>query len=94
MGWNSWDAYGTTVREQQVKANADVMARDLARFGWTYIVVDIQWYQPNAEGRDHKPGAMLTMDAFGRLLPAVNKFPSAADGSGFKSLAAYVHAKD
>ena len=93
MGWNSWDSYGTTVREPQVKANADVMARDLARFGWTYIVVDIQWYQPNAEGHDYKPGATLTMDAFGRLTPAVNKFPSAADGSGFKSLAAYVHAK-
>ena len=93
MGWNSWDSYGTTVREDQVKANADVMARDLARFGWTYIVVDIQWYQPNAEGHDYKAGAVLTMDAYGRLTPAVNKFPSAADGSGFKSLAAYVHGK-
>ncbi len=93
MGWNSWDSFGTTVREQQVKANADVMARDLARYGWTYIVVDIQWYQPNAEGHDYKPGAALTMDQFGRLTPAVNKFPSAADGSGFKSLAAYVHGK-
>jgi alpha-galactosidase len=31
MGWNSWDSYGTTVREEQVKANADWMAehRDL-----------------------------------------------------------------
>ena len=43
MGWNSWDAYGTTVREQQLKANADVMARDLVQYGWRYVVVDIQW---------------------------------------------------
>jgi hypothetical protein len=28
MGWNSWDAYGTAVREQDVKANADYMAAE------------------------------------------------------------------
>jgi len=43
MGWNSWDSYGTTVREEQVKANADWMAEHLAKYGWKYIVVDIQW---------------------------------------------------
>jgi len=93
MGWNSWDSYGTTVREEQVKANADVMARDLARLGWKYIVVDIQWYEPNAQGHDYKPGAPLVMDEYGRLLPAVNRFPSAANGQGFKPLADYVHSK-
>ncbi|MGA3348025.1 MAG: alpha-galactosidase, partial [Candidatus Sulfotelmatobacter sp.] len=59
MGWNSWDSYGTTVREEQVKANADWMAEHLAKFGWKYIVVDIQWYEPNAQGHDYKPGAPL-----------------------------------
>ena len=93
MGWNSWDSYGTTVREDQVKANADVMARDLARYGWKYIVVDIQWYEPNAQGNEYKPGARLSMDEYGRLLPAVNRFPSAANGKGFKPLADYIHAK-
>src|SRR6266536_4520489 len=91
MGWNSWDSYGTTVREEQVKANADAMARDLATHGWQYVVVDIQWYEPNAQGHDYAPGAKLAMDQFGRLLPAANRFPSAADGRGFKSLADYVH---
>jgi alpha-galactosidase len=52
MGWNSWDSYGTTVREEQVKANADWMAEHLAKYGWKYIVVDIQWYEPNAQGHD------------------------------------------
>ncbi len=93
MGWNSWDSYGTTVREDQVKANADVMARDLAKYGWKYIVVDIQWYQPTAQGHDYQPGAALTMDEYGRLTPAVNKFPSAANGAGFKPLADYIHRK-
>lgn len=93
MGWNSWDSYGTSVREEQVKANADVMARDLAKYGWQYIVVDIQWYEPNAQGHDYRPGAHLSMDRYGRLLPAVNRFPSAANGRGFRPLADYVHSK-
>jgi alpha-galactosidase len=92
MGWNSWDAYGTSVREEQVKANADAMARNLASFGYQYVVVDIQWYQPTAQGHDYIPGAALAMDEYGRLIPAVNKFPSSAHGAGFKPLADYVHA--
>jgi alpha-galactosidase len=93
MGWNSWDSFGTTVREDEVKANADVMARDLLPFGWNYIVVDIEWYAPEAQGHVYKEGAELKMDANGRLLPAENKFPSAASGNGFKPLAAYLHSK-
>ena len=93
MGWNSWDSYGTTVREEQVRANTDWMALHLAKYGWKYIVVDIQWYEPNAQGHDYKPGAPLTMDEYGRLMPAVNRFPSAANGAGFKALAGYVHSK-
>jgi len=93
MGWNSWDSYGTTVREENVKANADWMAGHLAKYGWKYIVVDIQWYEPNAQGHDYKSGAPLTMDEHGRLMPAVNRFPSSANGAGFKPLADYVHKK-
>lgn len=69
MGGNSWDSYGTTIREEQVKANADAMAHDLAKYGWKYVVVDIQWYEPNAQGHEYKPGAHLSMDEYGRLLP-------------------------
>ena len=29
MGWNSWDAYGTTVTEAEVRANADFIPRNL-----------------------------------------------------------------
>jgi len=62
MGWNSWDAYGTTVREEEVKANADVMASALKRYGWQYVVVDIQWYEPDAKAHGYRDGAALAMD--------------------------------
>ena len=34
-----------------------------------------------------------TMDEYGRLMPAINRFPSAANGKGFKPIADYVHSK-
>ena len=91
MGWNSWDSFGTTVTEAQVREQADFMAARLKAHGWQYIVVDIQWYEPGAEDHRYRPDATLTMDGFGRLTPALNRFPSAAEGAGFKPLADYVH---
>jgi len=93
MGWNSWDCFGTTVTETQTKAQADVMANKLKSHGWQYVVVDIQWYEPNAQGFQYRKNAALTMDEWGRLVPAENRFPSAANGAGFKALAQYVHVK-
>jgi alpha-galactosidase len=89
MGWNSWDCFATTVSEAQVKAQADYMALHLAHCGWHYIVVDIQWYVPEATGFDYREGAEVTLDAHGRFLPAPNRFPSC--GGGFAPLADYVH---
>ncbi len=91
MGWNSWDCYGAAVNEARVRANAEYMADRLKDCGWEYIVVDIQWYEPKASGHMYNHDAELVMDAYGRLMPAVNRFPSAADGKGFKPLADYVH---
>jgi len=91
MGWNSWDCFATTVTEEQTKAQADFMAGKLKAHGWQYIVVDIQWYEPGAKNHGYRNDAVLTMDGFGRLQPALNRFPSAADGNGFKLLADYVH---
>jgi len=91
MGWNSWDGFATTVTEAQTRAQADFMAQTLHQHGWQYIVVDIQWYEPNATGFDYHKGAKLEMDEWGRLMPATNKFPSAVNGQGFKPLADYVH---
>ncbi|OIR08113.1 alpha-galactosidase A precursor [mine drainage metagenome] len=91
MGWNSWDNFGTTVTEAQTKAQADVMASELKSHGWQYVVVDIQWYEAGTQGHSYKEGARLSMDGYGRLQPAVSRFPSSADGRGFAPLAAYVH---
>ena len=35
----------------------------------------------------------IAMDEYGRLLPSVERFPSAADGAGLKPLVDYVHSK-
>ncbi len=91
MGWNSWDAFGTTVTEDEVKANADYMAKHLKSHGWQYVVVDIQWSEPNPRSHGYRPNAELVMDGYGRLMPAPNRFPSSANGRGFKPLADYVH---
>ena len=93
MGWNSWDSFGTGVTEDEVKANADYMAKILAKHGWQYVVVDIQWSEANPKTHGYRPNTELVMDANGRLIPAPNRFPSAAEGKGFKPLADYVHAK-
>jgi hypothetical protein len=94
MGWNSWDCFGYTVREDEVKANADYMAAHMKAFGWQYIVVDIEWYTPRVKTHGYIPDPNnIALDSFGRFVPAPNRFPSAANGNGFKPLADYVHRK-
>jgi alpha-galactosidase len=93
MGWNSWDCFATTVTEAQTRAQADYMAEHLKSHGWQYIVVDIQWYEPGATGYNYRRNAELVTDEWGRLLPAINRFPSAGDGRGFKPLGDYIHSR-
>lgn len=91
MGWNSWDSYGTAVTEEEVMANARFMAEHLLPFGWDTVVVDIQWYEPTARAGGYNEDPPVELDAFGRQMPAVNRFPSAAGGAGFGPLARAVH---
>jgi hypothetical protein len=86
MGWNSWDCYGASVTEEIAQKNAVYMAENLKQFGYEYVVVDIQWSDPNVKNHVYTPFAELTMDEYGRLLPAPNRFPS-----GFKALGEYIH---
>ena len=39
MGWNSWDCYGASVTEEEVRRNAEYMAKNLKEFGWEYVVL-------------------------------------------------------
>lgn len=94
MGWNSWDCYGPTVEGHEVKANADYMAENLKQFGWEYIVVDIRWFVENDKaGGYNQTDPRYVIDEYGRYQPAVNRFPSAKNGKGFKDLADYIHSK-
>lgn len=97
LGWNSFDCFGWAVTEDEILANAEVMARRLKPFGWDYVVLDFCWY---TEGGDANPNPhqspdftpRLNMDAYGRLLPDPVRFPSSARGGGLKSLADRIHA--
>ena len=96
MGWNSYDAFGDSVTEDEVMANARYVKEKLLPHGWNYIVVDFRWYDPEPTGDDHalnqkRTGAKLASDAFGRMVPAENRFPSSAGGKGFKPLADKLH---
>lgn len=94
MGWNSYDYYNTAVTEDEVRANAQFMAEHLKKYGWEYIVVDIEWYSNDAGTKpqfQYIPFGDDEMDAYGRLILSPNRFPSAKDGKGFKPLADYVH---
>jgi len=91
MGWNSWDGYGTTVKEADVKANTQWLAEHLKPFGWQYVVVDMEWFVTNPIPEGNSKTSVYSIDNFGRYAPAVNRFPSAANDAGFKPLAGYVH---
>lgn len=93
LGWNSWDCYGPAVTEEQLLGNAEYMAEHLRDHGWEYVVCDIQWYEPLA-GKYHwnyNRFAELVMDEHGRLMPDPVRFPSAANGAGFKPIADKIH---
>ena len=96
MGWNSYDYYCTEVNEEEVLANARVMADKLKPFSWEYVVIDISWYEPKAGSRSREfqylPFAELSMDNYGRLMPDEERFPSSKGGAGFKPLADQIHA--
>jgi alpha-galactosidase len=93
MGWNSWDCFGAGVWESNVTANADYMAEKLKLHGWDIITIDIQWYEPLAHTDAYRRGALLEMDANGRLIPATNRFPMTAATRSFKPTGDYLHAK-
>lgn len=92
MGWNSYDAFGSSVTEEEFLANATYVRDKLKESGYQYVVIDYRWSDATAAKHDtNGNGGPLTADTFGRLIPAPNRFPSAADGKGFKPLSDKVH---
>ncbi len=92
MGWNSWDCYGAAVNEEQLLGNAEYIRDNLKDYGWEYVVCDIQWYEPKAVSNFYNNFTELCMDEYSRLIPAENRFPSSANGVGFKAIADKIHA--
>ena len=90
MGWNSWDAYGFTIDEAEFKANATVLA-SLEQYGWKYAVIDEGWYMAAPNGHNVEERKYL-WNGEGLLIPDPARYPSAANGAGFKPLADWVHA--
>ena len=91
MGWNSWDAYGLTINETDFKANASVLA-GVAKYGWKYAVIDEGWYMADTEAKTLVDKKYL-WDDHGLLIPVPDRFPSSANGEGFKPIADWVHAQ-
>jgi hypothetical protein len=97
MGWNSYDYYNWTVNESEVMANANWLAEHLKPYGWNYVVVDFLWFKPFLgnyglnQFENGRPMYRLSMDPHGRLLPDPVRFPSSANGAGFKPLADRIH---
>src|SRR2546430_17071538 len=87
MGWNSWDSYGLTIGERDYRANTKVLS-SLKGYGWSYAVVDMGWYMADPNGKD-RAARNFQIDANGLLVPALDRFPTAAGGAGFKPLGAW-----
>lgn len=92
MGWNSWNSFAGTINEVQALETAAIMQKTLLPFGYDVFTVDIQWYEPEASSYTYNPNPVPALDAYGRLVPAPNRFPSATGGKGFAPLAERVHA--
>ena len=91
MGWSEWDSYGLTITEGDFRANAEVLA-SLRQYGWQYAMLDAGWYEDDPANAQ-RGGRHYQMDDNGRLIPAMNRFPSAAAGEGFRRLADWLHAR-
>jgi hypothetical protein len=89
MGWNSWDAYGLTIDEADFRANVKILA-GMEQFGWQYAVIDEGWYMRDPFA-DKVETRKYLWNANGILIPVESRFPSSADGAGFKPLADWVH---
>jgi alpha-galactosidase len=81
MAWNSYDSFGSSVTESEVVSAAQAMQTELQPFGYSAVVVDFLWFDPEQ-----------AIDSNGRYLPSSSKFPSATGNQGFKPLADKIHA--
>jgi hypothetical protein len=96
MGWNSWDAYGLSINEDQFLENAKVLASKLLPYGWRYAVIDEGWFLRNPLVTESRVPFQYELDGNGRFIPAPERFPSAVTNganTGFQAIGRSVHAQ-
>jgi len=89
MGWNSWDSYGLTINEADFRANVSVL-NGMQDVGYKYAVLDEGWYMANPFAKT-VPEMKYLWDKNGLLIPDITRFPSSANGAGFKPMADWIH---
>jgi hypothetical protein len=97
MGWNTSGSYNVGGEsEEMVKRGVDAMvASGLRAAGYEYVLIDYGWYLKSANLQSlNNPNTTNQCDAFGRLIPFPDRFPSSVGGKGFKPLSDYIHGKD
>ena len=62
MGWNSWNSFGPTINEAQVRENAQIMVEKLLPSGYNVFTIDIQWYEPEAKSYTYNSNPVPAMD--------------------------------
>ena len=70
MGWDSYDAWGTSITEDETLANAQYLKDHLLAHGWEYLVIDARWYDAVSSYDDRgfnkeRAGARLAADEYG-----------------------------
>jgi hypothetical protein len=89
-GLNTWDSFRYWASEQNMKANAKVMAaKGLTEVGFEFQVVDEGWYRHSNNTKPHDGDCDpfgFALDQYGRYIPTVDRFPSAVDGNGLNPL--------
>lgn len=80
------------ITEAELLENARAMRDKLAPAGYRYVVMDAGWFNPEPERASKTETPTVTLDGYGRLVPTLNRFPSAAGGVGLRDVARQIHA--
>ena len=91
MGWNSWDSYGLTIDETSSRPMPRSLPGSSSMDGSMPSSTRVgTWQDPR---RQRRSSDKYLWDGNGLLIPAPDRFPSAADGAGFRPLADWLHAQ-
>jgi alpha-galactosidase len=81
-----------SITEAELLENAQAMRQKLAPAGYCYVVMDAGWFNPAPELASQRETPLVTLDEYGRLLPAPARFPSSAGGVGLREVSRRLHA--